>query len=118
MSSEAKSDENFTPKYQLKEKRLIIDVRSKEEAEKTGELKASVRVECSMSFNPEGCVDRGVKNGAIPADPSQIEEVIVYCRSGRRAKRFADVLKKRGFKNIITGSIDELKEKIGVVSVN
>jgi len=30
------SDENFTPKYQLKEKRLIIDVRSKEEAEKTG----------------------------------------------------------------------------------
>jgi len=101
------------------------------------ELKASVRVECSMSFNPEGCVDRGVKNGAIPADPSQIEEVIVYCRSGlkingheytsglnftlnagRRAKRFADVLKKRGFKNIITGSIDELKEKIGVVSVN
>mmetsp|Transcript_10839 Transcript_10839/g.15006 ORF Transcript_10839/g.15006 Transcript_10839/m.15006 type:complete len:196 (+) Transcript_10839:75-662(+) len=95
-------------------KTLIIDVRGEEEAKKFGELKGTVRVRCDISFDPSDCVKKGIDSGAVPKDPSAVGEVVVYCRSGRRAKRFAAELEKLGFENIVTGSLDELKGRFGL----
>jgi len=43
-----------------------------------------------------------------------VGDVVVYCRSGKRAQRFALELEKLGFKNITTGSLEGLKEKYGL----
>ncbi|GAB5363813.1 hypothetical protein AAMO2058_000915300 [Amorphochlora amoebiformis] len=93
---------------------LIVDVRSENEAKATGVLKGAVRSECSISAT--NCVDNGIKKGVIPPDPKNCPPIVVFCKSGRRAARFAGMLKEKGYTILETGGIYDLEKKYGIES--
>lgn len=74
----------------------IIDVRTKEEYE-CGHIKDALLHDV-----------RDIANGILP-DIDKNEEIIVYCRSGVRAKMAKELLEKAGFKNVTNGGgMDDL----------
>lgn len=86
----------------------VIDVRGEAEAKRDGSLQGTLRIECGISDDVEAKL--GAAAGLLPKDKNA--RVLVYCRSGRRAGRFAEGLKLRGYTNVTTGAC---KEFIGTV---
>mmetsp|Transcript_21516 Transcript_21516/g.41752 ORF Transcript_21516/g.41752 Transcript_21516/m.41752 type:complete len:225 (+) Transcript_21516:98-772(+) len=91
------------PGPRFSEDTVFIDVRGYEEAERDGTLPNSLTAQCDNSHDVKECVDKGLTKGAVPQDPKTAPPLVVYCRSGKRAQRFADELKRRGYKNITVG---------------
>uniref|UniRef100_A0A6V3KKX3 Rhodanese domain-containing protein n=1 Tax=Lotharella globosa TaxID=91324 RepID=A0A6V3KKX3_9EUKA len=101
------------PGPRFSEDTVFIDVRGYEEAERDGTLPNSLTAQCDNSHDVKECVDKGLTKGAVPQDPKTAPPLVVYCRSGKRAQRFADELKRRGYKNITVGSVKSLAPVVG-----
>ena len=84
----------------------LLDVRTEEEIAETGKIKGAGiwrRTTCSASACPQ-----------LAADPTQIvgnkeSPVVIYCRSGRRARAAEDTLKKNGYSTVYNaGGYDDV----------
>jgi len=57
----------------------------------------------------EAAIARGIEAGILINDPDR--EIVVYCKSGKRAGRFAEGLMEKGYADVKIGSYSELKER-------
>ena len=80
---------------------LIVDVRSLEEV-KTGIIQDAIHIEWTQ-------IDEEINNIDITKD----QPIYLYCRSGNRSGKAAEVLEKIGYTNIINaGGIKEAAKKL------
>mmetsp|Transcript_32039 Transcript_32039/g.56258 ORF Transcript_32039/g.56258 Transcript_32039/m.56258 type:complete len:97 (-) Transcript_32039:315-605(-) len=80
-----------------KVKKILIDVRTPQEIQQFGQHPGSHHYQCDISSDVKECVNKAIKNGVLPEDPKGAPPIVVYCRSGRRAKRVETELKARGY---------------------
>jgi len=62
-------------------RRILVDVRGPEEAQKDGELPYTNRIECGPEDDVEAAITRGVEAVILVNDPER--EIVVYCKSGK-----------------------------------
>eukprot|EP00470_Lotharella_oceanica_P000875 CAMPEP_0170169362 /NCGR_PEP_ID=MMETSP0040_2-20121228/2283_1 /TAXON_ID=641309 /ORGANISM="Lotharella oceanica, Strain CCMP622" /LENGTH=183 /DNA_ID=CAMNT_0010408065 /DNA_START=218 /DNA_END=770 /DNA_ORIENTATION=- len=90
-------------------RRILVDVRGPEEAQKDGELPYTNRIECGPEDDVEAAITRGVEAVILVNDPER--EIVVYCKSGKRAGRFAQALMEKGYNDVKFKSYAELKNR-------
>ncbi|GAB5355577.1 hypothetical protein AAMO2058_000217400 [Amorphochlora amoebiformis] len=100
-----------TPTCPPLKKRIVVDVRKKEEGEETGIIPYTDHVQCDLTDDVEERIEAAITAGIIPSEVDEEIEIIVYCASGKRAARFADGLKARGFDNVEAWGYTELADR-------
>ena len=86
--------------------RVIVDVRTLDEIAQTGKVQGALTADMrSADFFDK------FNSFNIPKH----EEVILYCRSGRRAQVVQQALEQQGYKNVKNfGGYEEASEKLGL----
>ena len=80
---------------------IVIDVRSEEEV-KTGIIQDAIHIEWTK-------IDKEITMIDIPKD----QTIYLYCRSGNRSGKAADILKNIGYVNVINaGGIKDAAKKL------
>tara|TARA_B100000886_G_scaffold265890_1_gene190241 strand:+ start:805 stop:1116 length:312 start_codon:yes stop_codon:yes gene_type:complete len=80
---------------------IVIDVRSEEEV-KTGIIQDAIHIEWTK-------IDKEITMIDIPKD----QTIYLYCRSGNRSGKAADILKNIGYVNVINaGGIKDASKKL------
>ena len=85
---------------------IILDVRTLDEIADSGKIEVEGNQWIQTACTPMSAdLDLDTDNLDKDAD------VVVYCRSGRRASRAKEILQERGFKNVLNGGgYDDMKE--------
>ena len=85
---------------------IILDVRSLDE------IAASGRIEVEgHAWMQTPCTPMSADLDLDTDDVDKDANVVVYCRSGRRASRAKEILQNRGFKHVLNGGgYDDMKE--------
>jgi phage shock protein E len=84
---------------------ILLDVRTMDEIAESGKIEVEghpwMQTVCTTDS-----VDMDLNKDTIDKDA----DVVVYCRSGRRASRAKEILESKGFKNVLNGGgYDDMK---------
>ncbi|MDH4100065.1 MAG: rhodanese-like domain-containing protein [Nitrospirota bacterium] len=92
--------EQVKAKLDAKEKFTLVDVRTKEEWKEDGHIKGAFLMPVQELESHFRHLDKDA-------------EIVVYCRSGKRSAKAAEILTTNGYKNVsnMTGGIMEWKAK-------
>ena len=85
---------------------IILDVRSLDEITASGRIEVEGNPWLQTPCTPMSA-DLDLDTDGVDKDAN----VVVYCRSGRRASRAKEILESRGFKHVLNGGgYDDMKE--------
>ena len=84
---------------------ILLDVRTMDEIAASGKIEVEGHPWMQTSCTPTSS-DLDLDIESIDKDA----DIVIYCRSGRRASRAKEILEKKGFKNVLNGGgYDDMK---------
>ncbi|CAJ1947353.1 unnamed protein product [Cylindrotheca closterium] len=84
---------------------ILLDVRTMDEIEASGKIEVE-----GNQWLQTVCTPSSTDMDLNTDDIDKETDIIIYCRSGRRASRAKEILEGRGFKNVLNGGgYDDMK---------